>query len=365
MQQHGERDDNVPAYHSRLLNLLLRQSGVYSQFVELSGSGHWFDGVMTTDPLSSFYKSQLESNKSTATHEFSVVVANPADTGPKQDFHILSLLIPGRLGRVDVHYDEESGDCNIRTSNVFVFRIAQQPADCVRLLVDDQVIKISDLELPTAMILAQDLHWGVLPTTDGDELQEPKLYNYSTIRTRRQSGAMDSILDTSGALTIIAASPESQHTALQVSRNLCQYYAADTEIFDYSIPGGYAAGNIIILLTGDGTGGRIPSDYPISFGKDGVSIRDDKGRIRHYKSDDSIGAIFLVPLGDTALGLVVWGLDQTGLDIAARLVPMLTGVGQPDFVIIDKNILQNGASGVLAIGFFDAHWNVSKNSYFT
>jgi len=69
------------------------------------------------------------------------------------------------------------------------------------------------------------------------------------------------------------------------------------------------------------------------------------------------------------LELDVWGSDARGLEIAARLVPMLTGVGQPDFVIADKTMLEQGAGGVLAMGFFigllPGDLTASTNSYFT
>lgn len=40
------------------------------------------------------------------------------------------------------------------------------------------------------------------------------------------------------------------------------------------------------------------------------------------------------------------------MDVAARLVPMLTGVGQPDFEIDDMMMSWKGTGGELATGFF-------------
>ena len=76
-----------------------------------------------------------------------------------------------------------------------------------------------------------------------------------------------------------------------------------------------------------------------------------------------IGAIFLRPLRDGRLELVVWGSDKQGLRQASRLMPMLTGVGQPDFVIVSKRCAWEGAAGVLAMGWFDNHWKVSEASF--
>lgn len=84
-----------------------------------------------------------------------------------------------------------------------------------------------------------------------------------------------------------------------------------------------------------------------------------------YLSSAGLGAIFLRPLPVGAVELVVWGYDADGLDVVSRLVPMLPGVGQPDFVVADRRMLQEGAGGVLAMGFFDHLWNITENSYFT
>lgn len=109
---------------------------------------------------------------------------------------------------------------------------------------------------------------------------------------------------------------------------------------------------------------RLADEYAVEI-KDGegISIRDALGNTRLYPSDEGLGAIFLRPLPDERLNLVVWGFDDAGLRSAARLVPMLTGVGQPDFIVVSKVCAWKGAAGILALGFLDHRWNVSKTSY--
>jgi hypothetical protein len=43
---------------------------------------------------------------------------------------------------------------------------------------------------------------------------------------------------------------------------------------------------------------------------------------------------------------------------------MLTGVGQPDFVVLDRRMLAKGVDAVLAMGFLDTAWEVSAGSSF-
>ena len=60
---------------------------------------------------------------------------------------------------------------------------------------------------------------------------------------------------------------------------------------------------------------------------------------------------------------MVWGVDLVGLEQAARLVPALTGVGQPDFVVMSAECRLLGHAGVYAAGFFDYSWQISESSY--
>jgi predicted peptidase len=86
-KQHGSKYDNVPVYQSRLMYQLLGEVGSVSNYTELTGGGHWFDGVMTTDNLKSFYESALENSADSVEEDvFTLIVANPAVTGSKNGF---------------------------------------------------------------------------------------------------------------------------------------------------------------------------------------------------------------------------------------------------------------------------------------
>jgi hypothetical protein len=114
LQQHGDIDDNVPAYNSRLLSQQLFQTGTNSSYYEFPGENHWWDTVMTTDPMKRFYREQTASNASIprALDEFSMVVGDPGDTGSKGGIRVLNLDDPGQFGRFTVKGH------SITTSNV-------------------------------------------------------------------------------------------------------------------------------------------------------------------------------------------------------------------------------------------------------
>jgi hypothetical protein len=144
LQQHGSIDDNVPPFHSRLLSQLLKQAGSSSTYVELRGKNHWFDGIMTTEPLSRFYEQELNGGVDSvraAPEAFTVVAANPADSGPKFGIEILHLRRPRQLGKIRVSFS--SSTCFLRTSNVFGLRLPSVYPQTHDIVIDDQIIELS------------------------------------------------------------------------------------------------------------------------------------------------------------------------------------------------------------------------------
>lgn len=158
--------------------------------------------------------------------------------------------------------------------------------------------------------------------------------------------------------------------ALQITRNLYQYFGASCELAEYSksVEG---SGNVISVLQGLPSvvlkSSRWEADsHPIAITDHCVEISRNDGSssaLKHYPLEPGLGAIFLVPRPNEAVELRVWGRDSEGLGHALRLVPSLTGVGQPDFVLLRRECAWKGSAGVLAMGFFDSQWQVSRGSY--
>jgi len=162
---------------------------------------------------------------------------------------------------------------------------------------------------------------------------------------------------------------------VQISRNLYQYFSADSKLVNInegiasktndSIQAPGQAGNIISLSTGSNVSLSACSSFPVQLLSGAVKIRDKVGREHFYAAEEQgLAAIFLRPLDRGRLELVVWGDTHESLTVAVRFVPMLTGVGQPDFLILTRESKLKGMEGVIAMGFFDSKWNVSKTSFF-
>lgn len=180
-------------------------------------------------------------------------------------------------------------------------------------------------------------------------------------RRGSQLGPLSSILSSRGCFHIQYCHSDVFDVALQVSRNLYQYYAADTKLSNEA-PSSISGHTITVALGAEFSSLSRPS-FPVQIVPNGVTLRLHDGSQKRYSDERSLGVIFLQPLSDGRLDLVIWGLDHSGVQQAARLLPLLTGVGQPDFIVVTNTVTWRGASGVLAMGFFDSLWQISENHY--
>ena len=190
-------------------------------------------------------------------------------------------------------------------------------------------------------------------------------------RHGKQLGAMDAILDTASSepFTIVYSSPSSiqLQLALDISRNLFQYFGADSQIIDQNDEDTINRfhGNFIFL--GYPSPAMLSKTFslPIKLSGDGLLVKMGKLE-RIYAAQEGLGTIFLVPLSNGRLGIVIYGSDEEGYRLASRLFPLRTGVGQPDFIIVNKDSALKGAAGALALGCMDIDWGISEeSSYFS
>ena len=190
-------------------------------------------------------------------------------------------------------------------------------------------------------------------------------------RVGQQWGSLGAYLSTKGPFNIYfpqesATSPYYAEVASDISRNLFQYFAADSEISSNLFSPNTTVGNSIFIGFPEDLGvslSNIGREFPISKSKAAVFLRDALGYRRRYQIEPGMGLIYLYPLPKGGLGIVIWGADEVGLRSAARLFPLRTGVGQPDFVLLGREAGWSGVGGVRAMGMFDFSWNISSGAY--
>ncbi|KIW18297.1 hypothetical protein PV08_02585 [Exophiala spinifera] len=364
-QQHGSADDNVPVYHSRLMNTLLCQAGIAAKYSEMLGIGHWVDGTMTTPPMIEFYLAHLNGSDvmSKAPDEFAFVVPNSHDMGSKYGIVVDQLSSPDRMGhiRVSIAQTESVIRWHLRTQNIHRLHFdpsVQIPNSPDEVLLDGMThaFRLTRKMRSRSLVQTENKLWGWEVALDWRQLDQ---------RYGRQRGALDSILRSRGAFEIVSCSAKTFALAVQASRNFLQYFGADSNIVTLEE---YAEalsrrGNLITI----GLGTSLPrcdlSSFPISLQHDGLLLTTGFSNTISIPFRSGMGGVWLRPLSQERLELVVWGHDEDGLRQAMRLVPTLTGAGQPDFVILDNDARWKGARGAIAMGFFDRDWRISSASY--
>lgn len=362
--QHGSDDDNVPTYHSRRMHQLLSGNESTTQYLEFAGKGHWFDGIMTTPFLKEFYYKHV-ANKSHNEHppgQFQVVCANPSVTGPKFGVRVETVITPGRMGKVEAM---RAGDSfTFKTSNVRRLTL-QSSIYQLPVIVDGQSVPASEHPADSNISLFLDFQglWSVHSHHD-----------LSACTYNTGLGGLDAILRTQGRFRIVSSHPDVGDVAMQISRNLMQYFYADAEVvpnMSEVVPNMSEAtadsGNVITIGIGKYVDAGSCQNHPVQIEANKIVINDGGGGQRQYNADeDGLGAVYLRPQHGGKLELVVWGTDSSTLAVAARLLPLMTGGGQPDFIVLNKQMLWRGVGGALALGFFDADWKVSSaTSFFT
>ena len=156
LQQHGSADDNVPVLHSRRLNQLIAQTGYPSEYIEMPGEGHWFNGIMTTVSLREFYAKILSSNEmeQELPQRFIMVIANPGDMGSRGGIVVDQLEDPDQLGRITVERSTTSTTWKVTTSNIHRWHFS--PQEHSRDRPQSMDIDTSTMALPSDSERAED-----------------------------------------------------------------------------------------------------------------------------------------------------------------------------------------------------------------
>lgn len=178
---------------------------------------------------------------------------------------------------------------------------------------------------------------------------------------------MAAFLNSRGPFTVISPSSSAipatyeSDVALDIARNFYQYLAADT-IISRRFEG--SNGNVVLLGLPWEHGIPAPRvDFPVYKTAYFIEIMDAVGQRHRYILEPGLGAAFLYPLPGGRLLLSIWGVDEAGLRAVARLLPLRTGVGQPDMIVVGREASWSGIAGAKVLGLFDSNWRLAPGSF--
>jgi hypothetical protein len=370
-QQHGAADDNVPTYHGRLMHELLDQAQWPSEYEELPGKGHWYEGVLTTEYLKDFYRSMVSRSRTANVlpQTFTITVPASGTLGSKAGIQVDQLHTPDVNGKIRITRSPDNKTWHITTRNIHRFHLseASSPVELPETIVIDDMNGSFEVDFTQK---AQN--WFVRDAEGEWDISRDTRWKTVHQRYGRQLGALDAILRTQGTFTIRGCSPGVDSVALQISRNLFQYFAADSQIIGSCSNNSsqHQSGNVITLAVGHDLPPAPMDTYPIQVDQGRLVVSTSRAlsalpafRQEYVYGEPGLGAVFLRPCSGERLELVVWGTDLDGLRQAACLVPTITGSGQPEYVVLGDSSRWEGVAGAYAAGHFDWSWQISPSSY--
>nr|XP_018263092.1 uncharacterized protein I303_04583 [Kwoniella dejecticola CBS 10117]OBR85250.1 hypothetical protein I303_04583 [Kwoniella dejecticola CBS 10117] len=347
---HGSEDDNVPPRHSRsYVNIISswagQQDGGPARLLEVPKKGHWWDDVLRSDQVIEFIK-DLPHKKSWDEQRkvgFTLTTANPQESGGRAGVRIVELDIPGRIGRLDVNArqwkdSDPAKPLDLRGTNVKRIELVSQQSG----------------KLQTFRKSSSGIGWIQEDVPIMGPLTLPRAY-----------GPIIRILSTAGPMTIICPdSPRLRDIAKKIAHDLYLYHRLDSDIIGDReglmrvAKDELGQGNLVILGRPDENlytnwmirQGKLPLRFPTK----GVMLVNDKV----VYDRGAVGLITLHPhtTSSRSLAMLIAGNDDLGLELAARLSPIRTGVPIPDWAIVGPQARWKGAGGFIGAGFWDGHW---------
>ncbi|CEH16659.1 hypothetical protein CBOM_06587 [Ceraceosorus bombacis] len=399
LYKYGKEDDNVPTWHSRSMAALVQswnarsfESLATQSFVSVSevpARGHWWDTIIQEHDVQLHLNRTFEIQQSKL-QSFTLSCANPAEIGSMQGFRIIELEIPGRLARLSVefHTSEETWPeqkVSVKTFGVQAFSIAvnrlawrnssfEAP---LSVSVNNRAVHLSG-QADSHTLLFERQQDGSFACANA-----PKdVGGLAGLGYVRPIGPAIRILSTPAPLLLVLPTRASQvsrehykSAALRIAHDALLYGHTDSEIVPdvaalemvatINDSANATLGNIVILggpmenLLAEYMFSQNPS--PITFLNDGqVRVRD-----RTF-ADPSTGLLMLQPHPVTHqrsqdLALLLCGNDASGIERAAKLFPVRTGLSVPEWIVIGPEADWSGIGAILGAGWFDRRWQWSES----
>ncbi|PWN44852.1 hypothetical protein IE81DRAFT_240762 [Ceraceosorus guamensis] len=399
LYKYGKEDDNVPTWHSRTMAALIQswnarssKSSAVQSFVSVSevpARGHWWDTIIQEKDVQLHLNRTLEI-KEAKLQSFTLSSANPAEVGSMQGFRIIELEVPGRLARLSVEFvpSEETGPeqkISVKTFGVQAFSIAVNKTAwrnssfqaSLSVSVNNQAVRLSSQADGQTLLFERGQDGSFACASAPEDVGGLAGLGYV-----RPIGPAIRILSTPAPLLLVLPTRTSQDSrqhyksaALRIAHDALLYGHIDSEIVSdvaalemvaTTNDGANATlGNIVILggpmenLLAEHMLNQNPS--PITFLNSGqLRVRD-----RTF-ADPSTGLLMLQPHPVTHqrsenLALLLYGNDASGIERAAKLFPVRTGLSVPEWIVIGPEADWSGIGAILGAGWFDRRWQWSES----
>lgn len=356
---------------------------------EKKGKGHWFDGVVDDDELQQFLDAHLNAARKPGLPViFSIFTMNPASSGSRGGFRILSLEVPFESSRLRVTRDVfGKGDWTISTENVRRFRyevvygILERP---VRLFIDgdQQGIGISPDTLERHKEFVDFCvfkpSWSVGSKPDVRQVTWRRCKNAKAFG---KAGSLERGPDNSGPAfqvlsqrKVAVVYPENDIDLMGFAiryanslyiRGISAVVTTDSNVTVKQLSD---SGDVNLVLFGGPSMNRMAKaqydngySADISFTNRGFCV----GRIRCFE-EKGTGIAFLSGGPGRTLLFYVAGTDRSGMEGALNYLPYSSASNVPEWVITkaSRGWGFRGLGGVTAMGYWDWMWRLEPRKVY-
>jgi len=337
---------------------LINETGSFSSYDVPKGKPHWWERVVTEPNLQEFYKKILANPQIPTLNQsghYEMVVADPGEMSGRYGILVTYLQEQGKLGKLKVSPSERKDVWRFTPENIMAFEI--QPDSEIKSLVIDGANNNASVFTRSASN-TRTLKFWLHPETKSWTMTDPAV---PPTRSNLHFGGLNAILRSTGPYLIRCTSDDLLPLAIQTSRNLNTYFGAESEILtmsDLNDPAYSSEDWPLTFLVTLAIGGALPPHptHPFRFTTT-LERQSGKGWQPMVQANEPHAAIYLRPNAVHDLELVIWGSNLAMAEMAARLMPMVSGTGQPDWIVCRKEIAWKGLDGC-EVGWFDAWWKI-------
>lgn len=366
---HGDADETVPVTEARAMRDALKEFHKDLHYYEHPGGGHWYDGgdangdtgadCVDYQPIWDLF-ARRRVPASGHVREIDFTTASP---GISADCHwaaVWQQQKPFELSRIQLRADPNMRRVSGTTSNVLLLRLdlnsALRKGEKATIVLDGQSLETAWPEGGT-LWLQRGETWAVVPGP-AEGAKSPARYG----------GFKDAFRNNFIIVYGTGGDAETQQWARAKARLDAEHFyvrgngsvdvVSDKEFADIKHEGR----NVILIGTAatNSAYSALKFECPVKVEPGKVTLGD-----KVLEGDLAVLAVYPRPGSATASVGIVAGTSLAGLRLTNRLPYLASGVGVPDFVVLDTEMLRDAGKGLRACGYFDMNWSLSATDTVT
>jgi len=359
---HGDADDVVPVSEARAMRGVLGESHADFTYYERPGAGHWWgDQCMDWPPLMDFLKQRSRGDGGDR-NQLTFVTVDPSASAQCEWVTIDQQVRSLNPSRVDLKIQREGETTRITGTTANVSRITLDPThddiaagEFLEIAIDGQEPLVVSAAGAIHLSKAENGPWAAAAAVPPTE------------KNSNRGGRLRSAWN-NNVLLVVGTSGTDDETRWNRARARQDaerwWYRGNgfAEIIDDTNFDAHANPDRGVMLYGHADSNAVWDEL---LGDSPVQVWRDRARVgdRVIKGDLAVAFVRPRPGSDVASVATVTGTQGAGERSAATLPFFFSGVGWPDWIVIEPASLRTGVEGIVGLGFFDNDWTIkSKDS---